>query len=340
MKKDFIYELAQKFAPTYWASDWEKCHLVELENKKKPRILRRYPPCDPIIYFSAVPLNPREDCTAYEISYFTIWDLDTGGIFGHHASHQWDTERTAVLVSGPRHEKDLNGFSAKEAYYAAHEGAPLVNRSGFYPCTSEDSGVIVYWSLGKHASYPGLDKFPWFDMFRSPGSKSSPEKYALVDMGTLHNPKVPWILYEKRWNPAVPSICKKLKKRLWNKKTWQKIETHDLAEEHLKSERSDRIKEQIGWFQKITDQSPTGELDKHTIRKIWTENLDSHLVENFDKFSEEDSRRILHSCIRGSDVDFIAKMGLRGNEIEEIIQKNLHGKKMRKYVKGKISKQK
>jgi hypothetical protein len=123
MEKDFVYELAQKFAPIYWASERERCYLAELEQNEVPRVYRGYPAWDPIVYFSAIQLDPRDDAIAYEINYFTIWDHDTGGILGGWNGHLWDTERTAILVTGPRDEEDANQFSAEEAYYAAHEGA-------------------------------------------------------------------------------------------------------------------------------------------------------------------------------------------------------------------------
>jgi hypothetical protein len=69
--RDFIYELAQKFAPIYKASGGEECYLTELEHQEKPRILRAYPAWNPFVYFSALRLDTKEDLVAYKINYFT-----------------------------------------------------------------------------------------------------------------------------------------------------------------------------------------------------------------------------------------------------------------------------
>jgi hypothetical protein len=70
MNEDFIYELAQKFAPTYWASEGERCYLAELEQNRVPRIHRGYPAWNPLVYFSAIRLDPRDAAVAYEIDYW------------------------------------------------------------------------------------------------------------------------------------------------------------------------------------------------------------------------------------------------------------------------------
>lgn len=324
MKKDFVYELAQKFAPTFWASEGERCYLVELEQNKVPRIFRGRPAWDPLVYFSAIQLDSRDDVTAYEINYFTIWDQDTGGKLGHWNGHMWDTERTAILVTGPKDE-DANLFSAKEAYYAAHEGVPFVDKSRYYQCASGNCGVTVYWSEGKHASYPDNPCwFSLFEIFESPGYESNPGNYTLSDIGTLKNPKTPWVLYKGGWGPEkVGSIYKKLKTRLWTRKTWQKIREIPYT------------KEQLEYFQKVENLPVTGELDRNTIKAIRTENPDPHLIQNIDKLPVEASLNILHSKIKGSDIDLIAKADLPDREIGAIVQKNLRGKTLRDYLKKK-----
>jgi hypothetical protein len=266
MNEDFLYELAVKFAPTYTASLGEKCFLVELEPEEEPRTSKAYPAWNPFVYFSAVQLNPHEDRTAYEINYLTIWDRDTGGILGSWSAHQWDTERTAILVEGPKDEEDAEAFSAKEAYYAAHEGMPFVDKSEFCSCPSGDCGITFCWSEGKHASYPGDPRtFFAFELFESPGYESAPDAYRLVDVGTLENPKVPWICYDHPWGPDdVGSVCKKLKSRLWDPQTWEQIE------------RARYTKEQILHYQEVQDLPVTGKVDVDTIRAVYqrgTENV-------------------------------------------------------------------
>ncbi|MBU7047989.1 MAG: peptidoglycan-binding protein [Theionarchaea archaeon] len=255
MDQDFIYELAKKFAPTYWASEGERCYLAELEQNRVPRIHRGFPAWDPIVYFSAIQLNPRDAAVAYEIDYFTIWDQDTGGKLGSWNGHLWDTERTAILITGTEDKEDINLFSAKEAYYAAHEGVPFVDKSRFCQCVSTNCGVTVYWSEGKHASYPDNPcLFSIFESFESPGYECKPEDYTLINIGTIKDPKTPWVLYKEGWGPEnVGSIYKKLKTRLWMRKILQAIEKIRYTKEQLKN------------FQRIENLPVTGELDRDTM---------------------------------------------------------------------------
>lgn len=326
MKEDFISKLALKFAPTYRASQGEECYLVELEEEMEPRIKRAYPPWNPIVYFSAIQLDPKEDHVAYEINYFTIWDRDTGGILHGVSGHRWDTERTAILVVGPKDENDPDAFSAREAYYAAHEGIPLLgDESDFYPCETGDHGVIVYLSEGKHASYP---KNPCecapYEVFIPPGYEAKPGEYTIVDMGTLDIPKVPWILHTVSWEEGVDSIHKKLKTRLWNRRTWQKVK------------KPYEIGGLLWKYQKNEGLPTTGTWDMETLRRIYIGRPDPHLIQNIDKLPPGSFHSILSSSLKGGDIVFLVKAGLSSSEIEGIIQKGLHGKAMRAYVKEEI----
>lgn len=314
--KDFVYNLAQRFAPVYRASEEESSYLVELALQPTPHIVRAYPPWNPIIYFSACQLTPCNDCVAYEINYLSIWDYDTGGMLGRWSSHPWDTERTAILVTGPK-EKDLDAFSAKEAYYAAHEGT-IVDRSGFYPAP-KDSGVTVFWSHGKHASYPGDPRqFFKFEQFKSPGFESHPKEYTLVNIGTLDNALAPWILYKPKWGKA-DSVYKKLKIRLWKRKTWQKIVKPPCT------------KEQIKRFQEFEALPATGEADKKTIKAA--QHVDTRLIQYIQRFSQKSYMYIRQSAMKGKDIELLAKTGFSEYEIEKIVKNNMSGKKLREYVK-------
>lgn len=322
---DFVYNLAQKFAPTYWASSEENCYLVELEpENSEPRIFRAYPPWNPFVYFSALQLNCCEDRTAYEITYFTIWDRDTG-IKGGIGNHDWDTERTAILVTGAK-DGDIDAFSAKEAYYAAHEGVSLFDNSDFCSCP-HGCGVTIYWSEGKHASYPNDPRQYLFEKFNPPGFESYPGKYTLVDMGTLDNPHFPWVCHTPDWGKdKVGSIFEKLKTRLWKKTTWEKIKKRYYTEE----------KHQL--YQEYEDIHAAGgdteALTLATMKKVRDERPDPHLIRNINKFSKKDYVAIRDSEIKGTDIDYIAKANLATSEIERITQKNLHGEALRKYVRG------
>lgn len=323
MKKDFAFELARKFAPTYWVSRGEDCHLVELKPEHKPRIHKRYSPRTPFIYFSADQLKPLGTYTAYEINYLTIWDQDTG-LFGH----LWDTERTAILVVGPK-RGNPDAFSARESYYAAHEGwSFLRNYSGFHRCSLENCGVTVYWSKGKHASYRHPDDcITLLEKFKRPGYEVNPEEYILSDVGTLENPKVPWILYRSDWTEnKVESIYRKLRTRLWSRKTWCKIEKDRETEVQMRE------------FQRREGIPVTGKMDEDTLNRIRTKSPDPHLIRNIDKIKERDYKNMLHSRIRGSDIDFIVRKKLSSGQISEVVQRGLHGRTLRGYVRGKAGK--
>ena len=252
-----------------------------------------------------------------------IWDQDTGGKLGSWNGHPWDTERTAILVTGTEDEEDVALFSAREAYYAAHEGVPFVDKSRFIQRVSANRGVTVYWSEGKHASYPDNPcLFSIFESFELPGYECKPEDYTLINIGTIKYPKIPWVLYKEGWGPEkVGSIYKKLKIRLWMRKILQAIKRIRYTKEQLKN------------FQRIENLPVTGELDKDTIKAIRVENPDPHLIQNIDKLPLEVSLGILHSKIKGRNIDFIAKANLSSREIGDIIQKDLHDKALSDYLR-------
>ncbi len=221
-KRTFNDELALKFAPTYISSAEEDRYLAELEREPIPKIALGHPPWRPCIYYSIRQYASRNSQDFYEINYLSIWDKDTGGILGRLNDHSWDTERTAVLVKGPAGGIDPSSFEAEEMYYAAHEGESI-NLSTYVKPADENRGATVYWSLGKHASYP---KYPpsflvLFDQFKQPEMKTEPPDYKLVNAGTIDSPtdSAPWIQRKEPWGPdRVSSVYSKLKDPLWSPK--------------------------------------------------------------------------------------------------------------------------
>lgn len=325
MDEGFTLGLARKFAPTYRASEKEKCYLVELEQNEIPRIFRAYPPWNPFVCFSALQLHSHDDVAAYEINYLTIWDQDTG-ISGGVGGHEWDTERTALLVTGSRDEDDPEAYSAKEAYYAAHEGVSFVDKSTYYPCRSEKQGVTVYWSEGKHASYPRHPReFSKFERFKSPGLESKAGEYVLLDVGTVDDPRVLWVLHKQGWGPTgeVKSVHEKLRKRLWDRETWQRTEKPPYTEK------------QVRRFQEIENLPVIGEVDEVTMKAIRAKRPPPSLIRNMDKFSDTDIVRILQSTIAENDIEVIAKKNLSSAAIEKIIRNNLRGTALKDYIKLK-----
>jgi hypothetical protein len=196
------------------------------------------------------------------------------------------------------------------------KGKDVILQSRFCQCVSANRGVTVYWSQGKHASYPDNPcLFSIFESFELPGYECKPEDYTLINIGAIKDPKTPWVLYREGWGPGkVGSIYKKLKTRLWMRKILQAIKKIRYNKEQLKN------------FQRIENLPVTGELDRDTIKAIRVENPDPHLIQNIDKLPLEVSSGILHSKIKGRNIDFIAKANLSGSEIVDIIQKDIHDK--------------
>lgn len=225
----FEDDLALLFAPTYISSAGEDRYLAELEATLAPKVALGRPPAKPCIYYSVFKHPPRGDRDFYEINYLSIWDWDTGGLMGLFGAHQWDLERTAILVKGPAGEADASSFLAVEAYYAAHEGTSI-NTSSYQKPPKKENGVVVYWSLGKHASYPAHP--PLFmslvDQIRPPEGIVEPPGYVLKNAGTPDNPSdlAPWINYREDWGPdRISSVYSKLMDPLWTPKSrslgWQ-----------------------------------------------------------------------------------------------------------------------
>ena len=161
-----------------------------------------------------------DDQNFYEINYLSIWDRDTGGPLGAFKSHMWDTERTAILVKGPSESTDFSLFEAEEAYFSAHEDE-IFNFSTYQKPNDKSRGVTVYWSLGKHASYPSYPPEPiaLVDQIRQPEQVATPPDYLLMNVGNLSDPAdiAPWINYTEKWGPdGVNSVNSKLKYPIWS----------------------------------------------------------------------------------------------------------------------------
>jgi hypothetical protein len=222
----FESEIAHQFAPTYHASRNERNYLVQLESEPEPRLALAHPYWRPYVYFSVLDLGVSDTERAYEINYLTIWDWDRG-VLGGVGAHQWDTERTAVLVVGPERSRNAQQYVARQAYYAAHEGVRIglwsLDNSRYYRYRAKRPvGPEVYWSDGKHASFPDLSELTSStaqDTYAKPGEIVRPGEYVLADAGTLTQPSpdAPWISYEKGWGPnGIAPLRDKLKERLWD----------------------------------------------------------------------------------------------------------------------------
>lgn len=268
----FESDLAHRFAPTYHASRNERNYLAQLESQQEPTLALAHSPWKPYVYFCVVELGTSECNRVYEINYLTIWDWDTGvRIFGRpFGPHQWDTERAALLIAGPEDSHDPEAYKVSQAYYAAHEGVRFlglvsVDNSRYvrYP-RGRKRGPDVWWSKGKHASFPHLkalwastarDSYDERGVVARPGE---PGGYLLADAGALHQPSpaAPWIAYKKRWGQdRISSVYSQLKNRLW-----------DAAGNTLRDIRI-VTEDEIRLAQSVLRVPETGQLDDETLQR-------------------------------------------------------------------------
>jgi hypothetical protein len=278
----FESELALKFAPTYHWSEGEGNCLVQLDpGQQKPTFVLGHPPRKPYVYFSVWYLGTGRFGDAFETNYLTIWEWDSGlqlaGV--NMFPHRWDIERTAVFVAGPRGSSNPEDYLGYQAYYAAHEGVEIpwpfppfktsLDGSSWVPRLLKDigsdvslEGRDVYWSKGKHASFPSVRKLR-SSKARDSYDKPTPDKgvkahdYVLVDVGTLDKPRADWITWGQNWSGKVPSVRSKLEGQLWNA---------DGARE-LRIRKAPR-KREIERAQLVLGVEPSGQLDVATLQRI------------------------------------------------------------------------
>jgi hypothetical protein len=294
IKHDFEEELAFKFAPTYIPSGGEDRYLVELEPLSQPKIGLAHPPWKPCIYYSVIKHSSKDNDDLYEITYLSIWDWDTGGRYSAFKKHQWDTERTAILVKGPFDESNVDSFKAQEAYFAAHEGEILDGSKYKDKLANRSKGVKVYWSLGKHASYSSKripKAYSIVDKFTDPDEIAKPGDYLLKNVGNLKKPSqsTPWILHKTGWGPDnVTSVYEKLKSRVWGPsaelKAWWHPRSGTTTVENIKA------------IQRGLGQRPTGVIDPETFDKARF--LSREIVGNAAKFEDDVFQDVLQLQLR------------------------------------------
>jgi len=264
----FESKLGRKFAPIYHSSRGEGNCLVKLAARPVPTFARGYPPWEPHVYFSACLLGTHAAERLYEINYLALWEWDTGTrtLLGVQGSHQWDTERCAVLVAGPSDSRDPASFTARQVYYAAHEGVRIgpwsVDNSRYLKYRRwRSDGPNVYWSKGKHASFVNLGELRQSsasDSYDKPGRVAQPGRYELVDAGTLQNPSsdCPWIAFTKGWGEqGISPVYEKLKSRLWDESGRPLRPIRRLTEDEVKD------------AQMELDVKPSGQFDEHTLER-------------------------------------------------------------------------
>jgi hypothetical protein len=294
--KELEKKIARYFAPTYFSSFREYQYLAELEHKLYPRVSLCHPPWNPYIYYSIYKWTPIDNHDFYEINYLSIWDKDTG-IRGH----VWDTERIALLVKAPMNETHILSFEVQEAYFAAHEGEGLFNRSKYVEHPKVAGGIAVYWSLNKHASYASLNDANqyWFiEAFKEPGTKADPNSYDLNDAGTIDQPYEPWIGYKEPWKPDdVSSVYSKLIHRIWSPIPGSSRWNRNLPGE-------EDAKWEIKKFQRALNLRATGKINKKLYDQIYT--LPSEVIRNSSNMDQKIIAEVMRLQPKELDADQVA----------------------------------
>jgi hypothetical protein len=273
-------ELGRKFAPIYHSSRGEGNCLVQLAPRDEPTFARGHPPWEPYVYFSSHLLGTQDDQLFYEINYLTIWEWDTGTRtpIGVQGSHQWDTERCAVLVAGPEGAVDPGEYTSRQVYFAAHEGVRIgpwsMDNSRYLKYRRpRNQGPDVYWSKGKHASFANLTELRNSnagDSYDKPGLVAQPGAYTVNDMGNLEapSPACPWITYAKGWGEqGISSVYEKLKTRLWDKSGEPLRSIRKLTEEEVRDAQLELNVEPSGQFDKATLEQAAAVLPAD---QVWT----------------------------------------------------------------------
>ncbi len=176
----FESHLAEAFAPTYYVSGGEVNNFAKFSGRLPLNVAERLGQTPYVHYrvkFLGYFNDPRDNRqhNAIKIEYYNLWDYDNGlvgnislcGLLAEtvdkiKAAHEFDVERSAVLVFAPTIERDqVNGnvgaYGATMYYTAAHEGVPLLDHSFLYFIVGQPipPGVHIQLALtrSKHASY-------------------------------------------------------------------------------------------------------------------------------------------------------------------------------------------
>lgn len=177
----FEVSLAEAFTPYYYVSGGESNNFATFYNFPPLRVAQTWGPY-PLSHYRVKPLGFISDPAtgqqycALKIDYMTLWDRDNG-LIGNpslcglavevfdrlKAAHEFDVERSAVLVYAPTTALDqinynVSAYGARLYYTAAHEGESLVDRSLLIYVVGAPmpaySHISLALSRSKHATYP------------------------------------------------------------------------------------------------------------------------------------------------------------------------------------------
>jgi hypothetical protein len=148
---EYEQALLEKFRPRFLISraDCDFLPAEFLAGSEKPRVVAS----NGTIYGQVFPrgTSPEKNALA-ELHYYHLWARDCG-----RTGHPLDVEHVAVLVSG-QYSPPVSAWRAVYWYTAAHENT-LCDRSAAgraFALGTEDSGIDVWISHGKHASFLSL----------------------------------------------------------------------------------------------------------------------------------------------------------------------------------------
>jgi hypothetical protein len=177
LPESFENAVADSFTPFYHVSAYETDNFATFVNSPTQTVAQRLGP-NPFSYFRVQPLGFAYNywgqlVSVLRIDYLSLWDHDSGLVTGGNCAafpgltgmagilaHEFDNERSAVLVAAPVYSYSYNlnpsSYSAYSYYTAAHEFAP--NDKSMYadfPTNPVPAGWHIHLALAlsKHSTY-------------------------------------------------------------------------------------------------------------------------------------------------------------------------------------------
>jgi hypothetical protein len=172
----FERRLANAFTPFYHTSGGEVNVFATFADQATLTVATLGQATPPISHYRVTPIGFTNGTGFLQIDYLTIWNRDNGlsisttcaimsaglGLtLDGLASHEFDEERSAVLVGAPvqgdSYSTDVGAYKAYDFYLAAHEGVLPFDHSGYIePSNPASAGSHIELSLSrsKHATYP------------------------------------------------------------------------------------------------------------------------------------------------------------------------------------------
>lgn len=181
-------EIAFAFVPEYHISSYEQAEFVTLQPWSQQMQVQTTVDPGTHVYYRVTPYGHANGKAYLRLDYLTVWDRDDGLVIDGLclawtyglgialdglASHDWDTERSVILVAcspvNGWYSREIGDYRAYKIYTAAHEGATTSDHSMSTDLDAAPHEHVLLWlSLSKHATYwfnpEGYPLIPWYVM--------------------------------------------------------------------------------------------------------------------------------------------------------------------------------